>query len=38
MSYPDMEAEYLTGITAPGLTEVLTVLIILGELGLGIGT
>jgi hypothetical protein len=20
MSYPDMEAEYLTGITAPGLT------------------
>ena len=32
-----MEAEYLTGITAPGLTEVLTVLIILGELGLGTG-
>jgi hypothetical protein len=32
MSYPDMEAEYLTGITtSPGLSEVLTALIKLGE-------
>jgi hypothetical protein len=36
MNYPDMEAEYLTCITAPGLTEVFTVLIYIGELGLGI--
>ena len=36
MSYPNMEAEYLTGITAPDFTEVFTVLINIGELGLGI--
>ncbi len=32
-----MEAECLTGITATGLTEVLTILIKLDELGFGIG-
>jgi hypothetical protein len=32
-----MKAEYLTGITAPGLSEDVTVLIKLGKLGSGIG-